>query len=274
MRQDQRLRRHPLGARRAERQAAPRRLDGRRDLQRLPLAQAHRHGRGPRHVQERERNPPHRLLRSHGVAPGVPLGGVGVLPQPDPVPPQGRARPVLRHRHGKPRLFGDRAGDGGPGAVRQLRPPPVPVRGGVRHHEVQVAQEGGAGQARRHRGRPHAPERHRVRDRARAALARAPGRQGAPLPAPARPDPGPRLGAHREAGGGAARQGAGGPGSAAGGGGAPRGRGGRAGAAGGAAQRPEARAAGAGARAVHGAGRAPGPRGGASAGRAADRAAG
>ena len=37
------------------------------------------------------------------------------------MPAQGHPRPVLRHRHGQPRLLGDRALDGRPRALRQLR---------------------------------------------------------------------------------------------------------------------------------------------------------
>ena len=52
--------------------------------------------------------------------------------------------------------------------------------------KYKARKQRGALQAGRHRGRPHAAQRHRVRDRARAALAGAPGRQGPPLPAAAR----------------------------------------------------------------------------------------
>ena len=178
-------------------QATARRFHGRRDLQWLAGAQAPGVGRSPPHVQERPRPAAHRVLGSDHFAPRVPLRHERVLPQQDAVPPEGHPRSLLRHRHGQPRLFGDRAADGGQHPVRQHRTPPLPVRGGLGYHQVQVAQERGALQAGRHRSGPHALERHRVRDRARIALAGAPGRQGPQVPAAARPGARPGPPAHR-----------------------------------------------------------------------------
>jgi len=75
--------------------------------------------------------------------------------------------------------------------------PPLPLRGGGRDHALQDAEEGGPPEAGPHGGRPHARGRHRERDRARGALARAPGGEGAPVPAPPRGDQGPGSGLGR-----------------------------------------------------------------------------
>jgi len=88
--QVERLRRHPLGPRRAERQDASRSGDGGRDLLRFVRARARGRGRGHARARQRRPHAAHRLLRGGDHASHVPLGRVGVSHQRCPVAPHGR----------------------------------------------------------------------------------------------------------------------------------------------------------------------------------------
>ena len=105
------------------------------------------------------------------------------------LPPQGHPRPAHGHRHRPHRLLDHGAGPDRPDPFLEAGRTPRGVRGGGRHHQVQAREEGGAAQARIHRGQPAARFRRARRAGAPDEFAQAPGRQGPPLPGAGRRRP-------------------------------------------------------------------------------------
>ena len=101
--------------------------------------------------------------------------------QQDPGPPEGRHRPLPRHRRRHQGVLHRRAGQDRPHRQREAGGPAPAHRGGRRHHEVQGAEEAGRAEDGADAAEPAARRRHRRRDRAEPRLAQAPGRQGRAL---------------------------------------------------------------------------------------------
>ena len=239
LRQEQRGRRHRLGAGRAEREEPARRPDDGRDLQRQRGAQGDR-GRGSaadalgRHLDEREggrRRPGRRgaadRARRRSDPAAVPVGRERVPDQRRTGAAEGRPRAADGHRPRRQGLRDHRAGEDRPDPEHAPDRPAAADRRGGRRHEVQGPPARGRAEARSLAAEPHAHRRHHLRSREAAGRAQAPGGQGAPLQAAARGAAAVGEGALRPAlprAGGCDRVGAGAPGRAPRG----RGRGGRA----------------------------------------------
>ncbi len=99
--------------------------------------------------------------------------------QPGRLPTQGHHRAVHGHRRRSPRLLGGGTGAHRLDPERQAEGPPVPHRGGGRHHQVPIAQGRGPAQDGAHVSEPATPRRRDRRGAAgdeRAEAAGVPGR--------------------------------------------------------------------------------------------------
>ena len=187
VREEQRLRCHPLGAGRAKRQALARRPDGRPHFRRKRPAQTARPRRGLADLHQDQRRPADRIRRSERHPPSLPVRGKRVSAEQGPLPSARHHGPVHRHRSGRRALRPHRARQHRQRRQRPARRTPRPHRGGRRHHEVQDQAAGGGKQARGDgtKSPPH-PGRD-CRGRAPAEFAEAAGQQGGAVQAVGRP---------------------------------------------------------------------------------------
>ena len=165
LRQVQRHRRRPLGARRIEGVGAARRVDAGRDLQRRRRSQAGRSGvgRAPLRQQRRpHRRPVGQVHRHLDQARADARRRLDLLHQQHPGPPPRHPRPVPRHGPRPARLRDHRAGDDLAGRRGEARGAADLPRGGGGRVEVQGAAQGDrrpalgrAREPRARRGHPH-----------------------------------------------------------------------------------------------------------------------
>ena len=142
LRQEQHLRRHQLGARRAERQEPARHVDGGRDLQRQLEPPAAPDGRGEPQGLRPQREQPRRLARVHGDAPPLPQRRERVPDERPDLPPARHPRAVHGHRPRLEGLLDHRAGQDRPDPL--LASPPTAARSSRRRRASRSTRPAGA----------------------------------------------------------------------------------------------------------------------------------